>query len=301
VSVGLRTGRARARQLAVRLLPASAKRGILQARDVLVDGLVRLRVRRGHLGPLPHFIIVGGQKCGTTYLYDRLLEHPLMYPCLVKEPHFFHYNYSKGEDWYRAHFYSRLLEQTPGGITGEASGSIFYPHAPKRVAKIVPGAKLIALLRNPVDRAHSHYFHEVRLGFESLSFENALEQEQGRLEGETAKVLADENYYSFNRHHFSYVAKGIYHEQLERWLSQFAREQLLVIKSEDFYADTSRILREVTAFLGLPEWTLSPYRGHKAFAYPPMRASTRRSLAELFRPHNERLYELLGRDLGWDS
>jgi hypothetical protein len=301
VSFGLRTGRARARQLAVRLLPAPAKRGILEARDVLVDGFVRLRLRLGHLGPLPDFIIIGGQKCGTTYLYDCLLEHPLVYACLVKEPHFFHYNYSKGEKWYRAHFYSKLLEQTPGGITGEASGSIFYPHAASRVAKVVPDAKLIALLRNPVDRAHSHYFHEVRLGFESLSFEEAIRQEERRLEGETAKVLADENYYSFNRHHYSYVAKGIYHEQLERWLSHFPRQQLLVIKSEDFYTDTSRILREVTAFLELAGWTPSPYRGHKAFAYPPMLASTRRSLAERFRPHNERLYELLGSDFGWES
>jgi hypothetical protein len=288
------------RQLAVKLLPAPAKRGLLQARDILVDGCVRLRVRLGHLGPLPGFIVIGGQKCGTTYLYDRLLDHPLVYPCLVKEPHFFHYHYPKGVDWYRAHFYSRSLERTPGAIAGEASGSIFYPHSARRVAETVPDVKLIALLRNPVERAYSHYFHEVRLGFESLPFEEALACEESRLEGETEKILSNENYYSFNRHHYSYVTKGIYSQQLERWFSYFPREQLLIIKSEDFYHEPPDVLREVTTFLGLSPWTPAQHRGHKAFPYPPMREATRRSLAERFKPHNERLYDLLGRDLGWE-
>jgi Sulfotransferase domain len=287
------------RRLAVTLLPPSTKRSALGARDRMIELIARARVRLGHLGPLPGFVIIGAGKSGTTYLYDRLTEHPLVYRSLVKEPHFFRHNFDKGEQWYRAHFYSPSWNSKQGAITGEASGAMFYSHAARRVESVVPDARLIAILRNPIDRAYSHYLHEVRLGFESLSFEEAIEAEPKRLEGETERVLSNENYYSFGWRHHAYTAKGVYWKALEEWLRYFPREQLLIIKSEDFYADPSRILRKVAMFLGLPDWRPSLHHGHKAYPYRPMAASTRALLADHYAPHNERLYEMVGSDWGW--
>jgi hypothetical protein len=287
------------RRLAVKLLPASTKRSLLGGRDRVIDAIMRIRARLGHLGPLPTFLIIGAGKSGTTYLYDRLTEHPLIYRSLVKEPHFFRHNYWKGISWYRAHFFSPTWNSTQGAITGEASGAMFYPHAPRRVKDVVPDVKLIAILRNPIDRAYSHYLHEVRLGFESLSFEEAIEAEPTRLDGETERVLDDEEYFSFGWRHFAYVSKGLYWKSLEAWLRYFHRDQLLIIKSEDFYENPTQILRQVARFLGLPDWQPSPYRGHKAYPYQPMSLGIRARLADHYAPHNARLYEIIGRDWGW--
>ena len=287
------------RRLAVSLLPASTKRSLLGGRDHVTDAIMRTRVRLGHLGPLPTFLIIGAGKSGTTYLYDRLAEHPLIYRSFVKEPHFFRHNYGKGISWYRAHFFSPRWNSTQGAVTGEASGAMFYPHAPRRVKDVVAEVKLIAILRNPVDRAYSHYLHETRLGFESLSFEEAIEVESKRLDGEIERVLHDEEYFSFGWRHFAYVSKGLYWKPLEVWLQYFARDQLLILKSEDFYTDPARVLRQVTEFLGLPDWRPSPYRGHKAYPYRPLSPAIRARLADYYAPHNARLYELLGSDWGW--
>jgi hypothetical protein len=289
-----------ARQFAVALLPPFTKRILLGGRDNVVDVIARTRVRLGHLGPLPTFIIIGAGKSGTTYLYDRLTEHPLIYRSFVKEPHFFRHNYKKGLAWYRAHFFSPGWNTMQGAITGEASGGMFYPHAPRRVRDVVPDTKLIVILRNPIDRAYSHHLHELRLGFESLSFEEAIEAEPRRLEGETNKVVTDETYYSFAWRHYAYVSKGMYWKALEAWLSYFRRDQFFIIKSEDFYANPALILRKVTEFLDLPDWQPPPYRGHKAYPYEPMSPAIRSRLASHYAPHNARLYEIVGRDWGWD-
>jgi Sulfotransferase domain len=288
-----------ARRLAITVLPAPAKRFLLGGRDHVVHAIAETRVRLGHLGPLPSFIIIGAGKSGTTYLYDRLTEHPLVYRALVKEPHFFRHNFRKGVPWYRAHFFSPAWNRKRAAITGEASGGMFYAHAPKRVRAIVPDAKLIAILRNPIDRAYSHYLHEVRLGFETLSFDKAIEREAERVEGEMERVVNDDTYFSFALRHHAYLMKGIYWKAFETWFRYFPRDQLHIIKSEAFYTDPSKTLRETVAFLELPDWEPAQYRGHKAYPYPAMSVSTRERLAEYYAPHNSRLYEIVGTDWGW--
>jgi hypothetical protein len=288
-----------ARRLAITVLPAPAKRFLLGGRDHAVDAIARTRVKLGHLGPLPSFIIIGAGKSGTTYLYDRLTEHPLVYRALVKEPHFFRHNFRKGIPWYRAHFFSPAWNGKRAAITGEASGGMFYAHAPRRVNAVVPDTKLIAILRNPIDRAYSHYLHEARLGFESLSFEQAIEREPERIAGQMERVLDDETYFSFALRHHAYVTKGVYWKALEAWLRYFPRDQIHIIKSEDFYADPVNILRETAAVLGLPDWEPARYRGHKAYPYPAMKKATHARLADYYTPHNERLYEIVGEDWGW--
>jgi hypothetical protein len=293
-----------ARAIAIKVLPSSTKVRMLRHRRQLIDALVALRVRTGRLGPLPSFLIIGFGKCGTTELYDRLLEHPNIHPSLRKEVNYFMYRFDKSTDWYRAHFAA-----PPAGssseqfVVGEASpGYVLNPFAPQRVKDTIPDVKIIVLLRNPVDRAYSHYHHRRRLGGEPLdTFEAALAAEPDRLRGEKERVFADPGYYKFGWYTESYVTQGIYADFLPPWLDLFAKQQLLVVQSEDFFRDTEATLRNITSFIGLPDWAPEPQRQHKQFSYPKMRADTRARLQEIFAPHNERLFELLGADFGWNT
>jgi hypothetical protein len=257
---------------------------------------------------LPDFIIIGAQRCGTTSLYNYLADHPDVASAFMKETHFFDIHFSRGLGWYRAHFPSaayRLLLQLLRHrrlVVGEATPYyLFYPHAPRRVREAVPDAKLIMLLRNPIDRAYSHYHHEVSMGVETASFEEALAREEAALPEETTRVLADECFHSFAHFHYSYLARGIYVDQLELWAKFFGRDQLLILKSEDFYADPAAVVGQVFQFLDLPAWTSGTYRKYNLAHYADMEPATRERLAAFFLPHNQRLYKVGGMDFGWNG
>jgi hypothetical protein len=268
-------------------------------------GYARL-TSRGRL--LPDFLIVGTQRGGTTSLYKYLVRHPAVRPALTKELRFFDLNYRRGVSWYRSRFPSarhRDLVRRRRGIdilTGESSPDyMFNPHVPSRVASLLPHVKLIVLLRNPVDRAYSHYWHQVHRGFEQLPFDEAVAREPERLAGELERVLSDDRYVSFARHHHSYLTRGRYAEQLEWWLAHFARGQVLIERSEDFFSDPGASFRGVVRFLGLPAWEPARYEVYNAFTDGAMDQGLRARLVEFFRPHNRRLEELLGRRFDWDA
>ena len=253
-------------------------------------------------GMLPDFLIIGAQKGGTTFLYNILRRHPYFEAAVKKEIHFFDSpRFDRGVDWYRTYFPQRQQRNGHRVVTGEASPYyLFYPRAAKRVADTIPQARLIALLRNPVDRAYSDYQHTFRQGNESLSFNEALDLEEERLRGEKEKILADESYRSVNYRRYSYLARGIYVDQLKEWHKYFDPEQLLILKSEDFFDHPSKTLEIVVRFLGLPEWDVEIAGGRNEGDYSePMDSETRRWLQEYYEPHNKRLYEYLGIDFGW--
>jgi hypothetical protein len=282
------------------------KRKLLVAWYRMLDVNIRYRKMIGRLGSLPNFIIIGTQKGGTTYLYDELIKHPYVIPALTKEVHFFDENYAKGIDWYRG-FFSQDLRNTDNSqerdlITGEASPCyIFHPDAPRRVQRVAPEVKMIVLLRNPVNRALSHYHHEVRLGFETRSFKEAIAQEPELLRSEKEKMLADENYYSFHYMHHSYLTRGIYVDQLMAWMRIFPQDQMLILKSEDFYRSTPAVMQKITTFLGLPDWQPNQLGKPRVAHYPKMDENTRKHLAKYFEPHNQRLYDFLSVDFGWNT
>lgn len=268
------------------------------------------RMQKDQILLIPDFIIIGAQRCGTTSLYNYLTKHPHVVSSYKKEVHFFDVNFKNGIGWYRAHFfpsfsYKYYVKQISKQdiVTGEASPYyIFHPHAPKRILETVPRAKLIALLRNPVDRAYSHYRHEVKLGVETLSFKDAIEKEEERLRGEMEKMLEDENYYSFNHQHYSYLSRGIYVDQLKTWMNLFPKEQILILKSEDFFNDPPAIFKQVLEFLNLPSWELKEYRKYNVgWLAEKMDATIRKRLIDYFEPHNQRLHEYLGVNFGWEK
>jgi len=160
---------------------------------------------------MPDFLIIGAQKCGTTSLYRYLIQHPQIEPAIKKEIHYFDLNYNKPIQWYLNQF--PALKTQSDRITGEATPYyIFHPHAPYRIKEHMPDAKIIVLLRNPVDRAYSHYHYAVERYGETLSFEEALDIENERLAGEMEKFQKNPYYKSRNYRCFSYQKRGIYIE-----------------------------------------------------------------------------------------
>ena len=274
-------------------------------RSVAAARALRTALRRatGALRLLPDFIIVGAQRAGTTSLYRYLAGHPSVAPASQKEVHFFDLDWDKGLGWYRSHF-PLAMRRAAGGATlrtGEASPYyMFHPHALRRIAAALPRVKLVALLRNPIDRAYSQYHHEVGHGHEPLSFSEAIAREEDRLRDELPRLAADEGAYSFAHQHHSYVARGLYARQLmEIRRAGFADGQVMVLPSEDFFADAPRQFARLLDFLELPAWRPAEFERFHVLRYERMGEAMRDRLRERFAGPNQELYERLGRDLGW--
>jgi hypothetical protein len=268
------------------------------ARVVLRNGVWAYGWVTSPFRPLPDFLVLGAQKAGTTALYEYLRRHPQITGPSWKEVSFFDRHWARGERWYRGNFPN--LARTREKLVGEASPSyVFHPLAPQRVQEVVPEARLILLVRNPVDRALSQYNHEVALGREPLPFEEALDAEEERLRGEKERMAADPRYFSREWWSHTYQARGRYAEQLERWLAVFPREQLLVLPTDDLGSNPGQAHSQVLEFLGASAQRLDSYPRVYEREYAPMKPETRERLAAEFEEPNRRLYELLGRDLGW--
>ncbi len=254
----------------------------------------------------PDFLLLGAQRGGTTSLFRALERHPDIVGSTRKEIHYFDYQFARGDRWYRGHFplASRRAEHLRNGqlalLTGEATPYyLACPQAPRRAASKVPQARLIALLRNPVDRAWSHYRMARGQKKEILGFEEALQAEPDRLRGEFEKLVADDGYYSRAYHRQSYLERGVYLPQIQRWLEHYPREQLLLLVSEDFYRDPAAVYAQVCRFLGLAEWQPDSFDKFNAQSDKQMATDTRARLEEHFRPHNAALAQFLGHELPW--
>jgi hypothetical protein len=237
-------------------------------------------------GALPDFAVIGAAKSGTTFFYHLLTQHPLVQPAAFKEPHYFDLLFGdEGVEWYRRCFPKPKWKDGRRTITGEASpGYLFHALAPERMAEVIPHARLIAVLRNPVDRTYSAYHHRVRNGQEARGFEEALEA-------------------YFDDPHQEDLSKSIYVDHLLRWSRFFPKEQMLVLKSEDFFESPKDTLKLALAFLDLPDWEpgtseLGEKRNTGSYEVG-MDPAIRRRLEEYFEPHNKRLYDYLGTDFGW--
>lgn len=256
---------------------------------------------QGSKGALPQFLIVGAAKAGTTSLYTYLAQHPQIIEAKVKEVQFFSVYYNKGVMWYRSKFPTKY-QINERKITGEASPYyLFHPHAPKRIYKLLPNIKLIVMLRDPVDRAISHYFHELREENEFLPMEEAFRNEKKRIKPELIKMQADESYNSETYRCYSYKSRGIYVDQLIRYFSLFSKDKMLILKSEDLFSNPKGILKDVLAFLEVDAGILPNNLNPKNVGSYCAKVSSPiyKDLVNYYAPHNERLYQLLGRDFAW--
>jgi hypothetical protein len=277
----------------------------------LTEGLLKVRGRLDPRRPLPDFVVIGGQRCGTSSLYKYLSAHPLIVPSLRKEIRYFSGRYDEGEAWYRAHFASRVhryvLARRHGRVplTFEATPAyLFHPLAASRAAQVLPDVRLVAMLRNPVDRALSHYHHSVRRGWETLSFADALAAEPERLADHGERLAADPTYSSNDYLRYSYASRGFYDEHLKSWLARFGHDRLLVLRSEDLFERPVDTLHRLMDFVGLPQWAPDRLTNHSYGGAPrpvsdEMPASVRRELEDRFRASNQRLTVLVGDDVSW--
>jgi DNA-binding TFAR19-related protein (PDSD5 family) len=201
---------------------------------------------------MPNFLVIGAQKAGTTSLYHYLKQHPEIYMSPIKEPHFFAVEGAAPDfrgpsprnpltitdlEAYRALFAGVSGETA----IGEASPSYLgNPKAPNRIRHYIPEAKLIAILRNPVERAFSAYLHRVRDDREWFDFARALREEEARI-----KANLTPGWY--------YKRAGFYYPQLKRYYELFDREQIRVHLYEDLDTDPASMLLELFAFLNVDE------------------------------------------------
>jgi hypothetical protein len=260
--------------------------------------------------PLPDFLIIGTKRGGTTSLWNYLIEHPLI-PRLgpawnTKASHYFEENWKKDLSWYRSHFpterHRQRLERRHGAPPriGEAAPLyMFHPSAAERVHQIIPGVRIIVLLRDPVERAYSHWKERRTNDVEPLSFADALAAEPERTAGERARLVADPFYFSEAYDWYSYRARGRYLEHLEPWLALFDRSQFLFIASEDLYRSPAEVYATTLSFLDLPERQLESFEVYNDRPSDPMDPAIRCELVEYYHPHNVALSRRLGMDFPW--
>ncbi|NJK74003.1 MAG: ATP-binding cassette domain-containing protein [Microcoleus sp. SU_5_6] len=246
----------------------------------------------------PDFLILGAQKSGAESLYGYLENHLQIIKEGSRQIHFFNLNFDRGVEWY-----SKELTRSVAGdkvlLWEMTPYYIYHPLVAERVYKCFPDVKLIVLLRNPVQRAWMHYNLEVAVGCEKLDFEKAIASEPDRLKGEVEKIRSDESYYSFNHQHYSYLSRGIYVDQIKNWLDYFPREQLLILKCEDFEANPAKVFSRVLNFLDISVSAVKEYEISSAGDYSKMPGDIERGLTNYFAPYNQELSDLLKEDFNW--
>lgn len=258
---------------------------------------------------LPTLLISGGQRCGTTSMYKALVQQPTVFrPVLRKGVHYFDVDYARGLDWYRSHFpLTAQLDRAARrhgtrALAFESSPYyLFHPLAAERIARDLPDARLLVLVRDPVDRAYSAHAHEYARGFETLDFVSALEAEAERLAGEEARLIADPGYHSDAHRHQAYLVRGEYVAQLERVASIVGRERIKVVDSHRFFADPEDTFGSVLDWLGVAPRVRTHFDRYNARPRTDMPEDLRRRLEDHFEPHDAALEEWLGHVPSWRS
>ena len=248
----------------------------------------------------PSFMIIGAQKAGTTGLFAMLSKHRQLKHPQEKELHFFDGAKIPYGDFNAYHSHFPLPFSLRGGkVTYEATPSYLYmPECARRIHDYAPTMKLIAILREPVSRAYSAWnmystFGEsdnpyYRSVHDPRSFETAIEEELEQIaSGEPGRGKG-------------YLARGFYAEQLERYYDHFPTEQLLVLDHAALRDEPQRILTEVCDFIGIDaDVELPVMQANKSTYNSRMTNEIVERLRPVFKAKNERLYALIGRDLGW--
>ncbi len=248
---------------------------------------------------LPGFLLVGGQRCGTTSLFEALAQHPAVRrPPGRKGVHYFDVSYHRGMAWYRGHF--PLALPSSRAITGESSPYyMFHPLAAERIARDLPGVKLVVALRDPVERAYSAHAHEFARGYETEPFERAIEIEPERLCGEAQRLHGDPTASSHAHRHQAYLARGRYIEQLERLEALVGRARMHVVDSGALFASPEPVFRGLLDFLGLDRSPQIAFGRHNSRPRDGLAPGLRSTLTDYYLPYDERLAQWLGHVPSW--
>lgn len=260
-------------------------------------------VRRGSapLRPLPDFLVIGAQKSGTSALFDYICQHPGVRRPRRKELHYFDFHAADGPAWYRAQFPAHPAVGRPRKWrTGEASPFyLCHPQVPARAAALVPDVPLIAILRDPVTRAYSHYQQQRAWGNETLDFSGALAAEEDRTAAGWERLAAGAADRDVTTERFSYLGRGRYAEQLQRWLRHYPRRSLLVLRAEDLSARPAEVMARVLTHLGLPPYGGMTFTPRNTRAYEPLPGELGRRLEDYYTEQVQAMSALLGEEFAW--
>lgn len=245
-------------------------------------GTIEIGSRWGHGSAtglsLPSFLIIGAMRAGTTYLMRNLDEHPEIYMSPKKEIHFFDENFHRGVGWYSAHFKGAKEHRALGEATPIY---MFDERVPSRMSSVLPNAKLVAILRNPVDRAYSHYWQKRSYGKEPLGFADAIAVE-------THRISAGNDH----RRLYSYRARGRYREQLVRFCKYYRRDSLLISLFEEMRDSPAESFSRICRFLGVDDSFVPQNLGARMNSYLNFRSPRLRAFGR-------RLPRPIRRAIGW--
>jgi len=244
----------------------------------------------------PSFFIVGTQKGGTSSLYKYLRLHPQICGAARKEIHYWSLEYHRNPIWYYSHF--PRGDRDARTVTGEASVTYFdCPEVPARLHAAIPEAKIIVMLRNPADRAVSHYHHMYSKRSLSSPVGEFLRQELEFTQANPPETIAFPDYEKQIRNRV--ISRGLYLTFMQRWLALFPRSSFCVIDSSEFFRRTPETLERVQRFIGVEPVPLDEYPAENVGSYRKIPDSLREEMRDFFRPYNSELMSLLDVEFDW--
>lgn len=252
---------------------------------------------------LPDFMIIGAMKCGTSSLYSYITQHPKIIAARKKELHYFDWNYDKGTDWYKSNF-PLQRKNNATKLTGEGTPMyMFCPVIAKRIHEQCPDIKLIVLLKNPVDRAISHYYHSLRSGREDTSIMDALLAEEDRTRESIERMSQGDCKWDKNLIWHTYKSRGLYLDQIEDYWQYFDQDQILILSTEQLTVTFDKEMAKVFSFLGVDSEFIVPDLRQKNVGQKKqeIKDDVTCYLKNYFLEPNERLFEAIGKDLGWNK
>jgi hypothetical protein len=247
----------------------------------------------------PDFMIIGAMKAGTTALFNYLSLHPQVKSPKRKELHY--YDRSRYQGLSLSEYINSFPRRENNILSGEATPFYLrHPHAPRWIASDFAHIKLIVLLRNPTDRAYSHYQQRVNNGKEQGSLADAIALEQKSMDKEWQQFSADEKHLGKQAIELSYLSRGRYLEQIKNWLKFFPSEQMLIVFTEELLRNQLKQLNRVTKFLAIDpfpdDFTQAKVNTRH---YNAIDGDTKAQLDGYFEPHNHALFSFLGIDSLW--
>lgn len=246
------------------------------------------------LRPLPDVVVLGAMKSGSTSVYELMLEHPAVRGAVRKEVHFLDIHYDRGLRWWRGQFPSRwpgqdwtAVEATPMYLS--------FPPAPQRLRAVGVQPRFVVLLRDPVERAVSHWSHRNREGRDSRSLEQVIADEAGMTDDDAVALAAK----GIAAYQPLVLAHGHYAAQLVRWQAAFPVESFLVIEAQSFFTDPQTTMDRVFDFAGLESVPIADARARNAGDAREVSKDALAALADYYAPLNDDLFALLGRRFPW--
>ena len=254
---------------------------------------------------LPECFVIGVVRSGTTSLYHYLGQHPCIGSSAYDEIGYFDNNYHLGVNWYKSLFptkftKNKIIKKHGKFLTYDVTPFYIYNSlVARRILASFPRAKIISNLRNPIDRAYSNYILMYQDGDTTKTFEEMIQIAMDEIEKNKSKL--NDEVYAADTFYQNILARGFYADQLKIWFEKFQKKQILIIPSEDLALKPDQVLTKVFEFLDLPYFKIKDFTRQNKREYHPMKDETRKLLVEFYKPHNKKLFDMLGSKFDWDK